>query len=47
MYLLKTCIWLFAGTLALQGVALGVRSGFILAGNDSAFEPVEEKEPTL
>lgn len=47
VYLLKTCIWLFAGTLALQGVALGVRSAFILAGNDSTFEPVEEKEPTL
>ena len=47
VYLLKTCIWLFAGTLALQGVALGVRSAFILAGNEGTFEPVEEKEPTL
>ena len=47
VYLLKTCIWLFAGTLALQGVALGVRSAFILSGNESTFEPVEEKEPTL
>jgi len=47
VYLLKTCIWLFAGTLALQGVALGIRSAFILAGNDGAFEAVEEKEPAL
>ena len=47
VYLLKTCIWLFAGTLALQGVALGVRSAFILAGNDGTFETVDEKEPTL
>lgn len=47
VYLLKTCIWLFAGTLALQGVALGARSAFVLSGNDSAFEPVEEKESTL
>ncbi len=47
VYLLKTCIWLFAGTLALQGVALGVRSAFTLAGAGDTFDPIEEQEPTL
>ena len=47
VYLLKTCIWLFAGTLALQGVALAVRSAFTLAGIEGALEQVEEEEISL
>lgn len=44
VYLLKTCIWLFAGTLALQGVALALRSAFTLAGLDDGDEDEESEE---
>ena len=48
VYLLKTCIWLFAGTLALQGIALAARSAFTLAGVDAGLERIgEEEEPAL
>lgn len=49
VYLLKTCIWVFAGSLALQGVALAARSVSTLAGAEGAFDAVEadEKEPAL
>ena len=48
VFLLKTCIWLFAGTLALQGVALAVRCVFTLAGVEvDGWERRIEDEPTL
>ena len=47
VYLLKTCIWIFAGTLALQGIALAVRSAYTLAGAEGGFDPIVEEEPTL
>lgn len=34
VYLLKSCILVFAGTLALQGVSLLIRSGLLLANAD-------------
>lgn len=36
VYLLKTCILVFAGTLILQGVALAARSALCIAGLDNA-----------
>ena len=49
VYLLKTCIWLFAATLALQGIALALRSACTLAGAAPAGwgRRAEEEEPTL
>ena len=44
VYLLKTCILLFAGLVALQGVSLLVKSCWIVAGRRELAGLVEEQE---
>ena len=47
VFLLKTIILVFAGLLALQGIALALHSSLRLAGAESAEEAPDEGGPTL
>lgn len=50
IFLLKTTIWLFAGLLALQGVALALRALLTLTGRSDAYSPAAGRRaaaPTL
>ncbi len=42
VYLLKTCMLVFAATLAIQGVSMGIKSVFLLLGVEGAAPPDEE-----
>lgn len=44
VYLLKTCMLIFSGSLAIQGVSLAIKSVFELAGLDSALQAAESGE---